>query len=336
MENENIVHAKIMVIDDDVTIMDMLSLALGRYGHTVIPFTEPISAIENLKSEHYDILIVNYLMSPVNGDKIVKLVREFNSEIYIILMSTSINLSPSVDAMRDLDIQAFFEKGARFDQLILNVQSGVKYINQLNKIKNMNMQLEKYIVDFAEVLLKTIDAKDNYTGNHSKRVARYCERLANYINLDKPTIDTLKMAANFHDIGKIGIPDEVLSKTSKLTDDEYEIIKTHSVIGANILSVSDVFSDIANIVKCHHERIDGKGYPLGLTGNEIPFLSKIISIADTFDAMTTKRSYKEVMDLDYALSELERVKGTQLDAELTAKFIELINQDKDNFVIKDS
>ena len=174
----------------------------------------------------------------------------------------------------------------------------------------MNMQLEKYIIDFAEVLLKTIDAKDNYTGSHSKRVAEYALRLGGYIDLDKDSYETLKMAANFHDIGKIGIPDDVLSKTTKLTDEEYEIIKTHSTIGANILSVSDVFKDIAFIVKCHHERIDGRGYPSGLTGEEIPFLSKIISIADTFDAMTTKRSYKESFDIDYAINELNRVKGT--------------------------
>ena len=335
MENEEIINAKIMIIDDDVTIMDMLSLALKRYGHSVVPFTEPISAIEALKAEHFDILIVNYLMSPVNGDKIVKLIREFNSEIYIILMSTSINLSPSVDAMRDLDIQAFFEKGSRFDQLLLNVQSAVKYVNQLNKIKNMNLKLEKYIIDFAEVLLKTIDAKDNYTGNHSKRVAEYSYRLGSYIGLSKGELDTLKMAANFHDIGKIGIPDDVLSKTEKLDYEEYEIIKTHSVIGANILSVSDVFKDIAFIVKCHHERIDGKGYPSGLKDDEIPYLSKIISIADTFDAMTTKRSYKESKDLDFALEELDRVKGSQLDFNLTEKFIEIINQSPDSFIIKD-
>ena len=335
MENENLVNAKIMVIDDDVTIMDMLSLILKKYGHTVVPFTEPISAIESLKNEKYDILIVNYLMSPVNGDKVIELVREFNKEIYIILMSTSKNLSPSVDAMRDLDIQSFFEKGARFDQLVLDIQSGVKYVNQLNRIKNMNTQLEKNLIDFGKVLLSTINAKDNYTANHSKRVAAYSLRLAKKVGLNNEDIETLKMAANFHDIGKIGIPDGILSKTSLLTDEEFDTIKTHTVVGANILSVSSVFKDIANIVMCHHERIDGKGYPNQLTGNQIPYLSKIISIADTFDAITTKRSYKEVMDINYAINEIERVKGTQLDAELATSFIELINEDKDNFIILD-
>ena len=335
MENNEVKNSKIMIIYDDVIMMDMLSLALKKYGHEIIPFTEPISAIESLKSDKYDILIVNYLMAPVNGDKIIELVRQFNKEIYIILMSTSKTLSPSIDAMRDLDIQSFFEKGSRFDQLILDIQSGIKYINQLNRIKDMNMQLEKYIVDFGKVLLSTIDAKDNYTGDHSKRVSIYSLRLAKKINLSEEDTATLKMAAYFHDIGKIGIPDEILSKTSKLTDDEYATMKTHSLIGANILSVSDVFKDISNIVMGHHERIDGNGYPNKLLGEDIPYLSKIISIADTFDAITTKRSYKEVMDIDYAIAELQRVKGAQLDSQLVDNFIELINEDKENFIVKD-
>lgn len=335
MENENISNAKIMIIDDDVTMMDMLSLVLKKYGHSTFPFTEPISAIEALKSEHFDILIVNYLMSPVNGDKIIELIREFNKEIYIILMSTSKNLSPSVDAMRDLDIQSFFEKGARFDQLILDIQSGVKYINQLNRIKNMNLQLEKYIIDFGKVLLNTIDAKDNYTGDHSKRVSIYAIRLGEKIGLSSLELEQLKMAAYFHDIGKIGIPDEILSKTGKLTDSEYETMKTHSVIGANILSVAEVFKSISYIVMCHHERVDGKGYPNNLSSENIPLLSKILAICDTFDAITTKRSYKEELDINFALKELDRVKDMQLDKELTEKFIELINEDKENFIIKD-
>ncbi len=335
MEDDVIKSAKIMVIDDDVMIMDMLSLVLKKYGHEVVPFTEPISAIESLKNEHYDILLVNYLMTPVNGDKIIELVRQFNKEIYIILMSTSKNLSPSVDAMRDLDIQSFFEKGSRFDQLILNIQSGVKYVNQLNRIQNMNMRLEKYIVDFGKVLLSTIDAKDSYTAGHSKRVSIYAMRLAEKLNLSDKDKETLKMASYFHDIGKIGIPDEVLSKTTKLTDEEYETMKTHALISANILSVSDVFKEISQIVKCHHERIDGKGYPSGISDDEIPYLSKIISIADTFDAITTKRSYKDAMNIDYAINELEKVKGSQLDLSLVNEFIKLINESKDNFIVND-
>lgn len=334
MDNKQITNAKIMIIDDDIAMMNMLSAILSKYHHTVIPFTEPVSAIESLKSDSYDILIVNYLMSPVNGDRVVELVREFNKEIYIILMSINKDLSPSIDAMRDLDIQAYFEKSARFDQLILLIQSGIKYTNQLRNIRSMNLQLEKYVVDFANVLLNTVGAKDNYTASHSKRVCTYALKFADYLELSNKDKELLNLAGLFHDIGKIGIPDSILTKPGKLTDEEYDIIKYHPTIGANILSVADLFKDVTEIINCHHERIDGKGYPNGISGDNIPYLAKLLSICDSFDAITTKRSYKEICSIDFALEELDRVKGTQLDKELTEKFIELINNDKDNFIIQ--
>lgn len=333
MESNSIESAKIMVIDDDINMMDMLSIILSKYKHKVVPFTEPVSAIEALKSDSFDILIVNYLMSPVNGDRIVELVREFNKEIYIIMMSVNKDLAPSIDAMRNLDIQSYFEKSSRFDQLILTIQSGIKYTNQLRNIRSMNIQLEKYVVDFANVLLNTVDAKDNYTAAHSKRVCEYALRFANILSLSTKERETLKLAGLFHDIGKIGIPDNILTKNDKLTDDEYETIKFHPTIGANILSVADIFKDVHEIIKCHHERIDGKGYPYNMAGDKIPYLSKILSICDSFDAITTKRSYKEVYTIEYAIDELKRVMGTQLDKDLTEKFLNLVKENINTFVI---
>ncbi|MEG1009265.1 MAG: HD domain-containing protein [Clostridia bacterium] len=332
MENNN---TKILIIDDDIAMMDMLSVMLSKYNYSVIPFTEPVSAIESLKSEHYDILIINYIMSPVNGDRVVELVREFNKEIYIIMMSTSKDLIPSVESMRKLDIQAYFEKNSRFDQLILSIETGVKYTKQLNNILNMKIKLENQIIDFANVLLKAVDAKDNYTATHSKHVCEYALRFADYINLDDDKKNTLKLACLFHDIGKIGIPDNILTKSTKLTVEEFSTIKYHPTIGANILGVSAMFSDVTNIINTHHERLDGTGYPNGLSEVEIPYLSKILSICDTFDAITTKRSYKETCSIDYAIKELTNAKGTQLDSILVDKFISLINTDKKNFIIKE-
>lgn len=334
MENKPIQNARIMVIDDDISMMDMLSIMLSRYGHTVVPFTEPVSAIEALKSQPFDILIVNYLMSPVNGDRVVELVRDFNKEIYIIMMSVNKDLAPSIEAMTNLDIQSYFEKSSRFDQLILTIQSGIKYTNQLRNIKNMNLQIEKYVVDFANVLLNTVDAKDNYTAAHSKRVCEYALRFSDNLKLNNSDRDTLKLASLFHDIGKIGIPDSILTKTDKLTDDEYNTIKFHPTIGANILSVADLFSNVHEIVRWHHERIDGRGYPDGISNNSIPYLSKILSICDSFDAITTKRSYKEVYSIQFALEELNRVKGTQLDKDLTEKFIDMVKQNINDFIIE--
>ena len=325
MNNDKLVSAKILVIDDDVNMMDVLSVVLRRYGHYVKTFTEPLSAIEELKKNKYDILLVNYLMTPVKGDKIVETVREFNKEIYIILMSIHKDLAPSIEVMQQLDIQAYYEKSNRFDNLIMLIQGGIKYIEQINKIKSMNLQLEHYLVDFAKILLQTVGAKDHYTEKHSRRVTILADAFSKYLKLDKKQISDLQIAAAFHDIGKIGIPDNILLKTTRLTDDEYQIIKTHPVIAANIFSVSDIYKDIYPIMYYHHERYDGNGYPTGIKGKQIPLLARILSICDSFDAIVSKRTYKEGATIEFALSEIEKGAGTQFDPELAPKFISMVN-----------
>ena len=246
--NQDNKRSKILIIDDDVNMMEMLSIVLKKYNCDVSIYTEPVSAIEELKSNEYDILLLNFLMSPVNGDRIVKLVREFNKEIYIILMSTHSDLAPSIELMQKLEIQAYFEKSSRFDELIMLIQGGLKYLEQVEKIKNYSLRLENSLIDFAKILLNTIGAKDHYTEEHSKRVSLFAEKFGKYIGLSDNDIIKLKRAGLFHDIGKIGITDSILLKEGKLTDQEYEIIKSHPIIGANIFESSSLFKDIAQII----------------------------------------------------------------------------------------
>ena len=325
MNNDKLVSARILVIDDDINMMDVLSVVLRRYGHFVKTYTEPLSAIEELRKNNYDILIVNYLMTPVNGDKIVETVREFNKEIYIILMSIHKDLAPSIEVMQKLDIQAYYEKSNRFVNLIMLIQGAIKYIEQKNKIKNMNSKLEHYLVDIAKILLQTVGAKDHYTEEHSRRVTMFADIFSKYLKLSSRQISDLQIAAAFHDIGKIGIPDNILLKTTRLTDDEYQVIKTHPTIAANIFSVSDIYKDIYPIMYYHHERYDGKGYPTGIKGKQIPLLARILSICDCFDAIVSKRTYKQGASIEFALSEIEKNAGTQFDPELAPKFIEMVN-----------
>ncbi len=329
MDNEKIFNAKILIIDDDVNMMDILSVILNKYGHTVNTFTEPVSAIEELKKNKYDILIVNYLMTPVKGDRIVELVREFDKEIYIILMSMHKDLAPSIETMQNLDIQAYFEKSTQFDQLVMFIQTGIKYIEQLRKIKNMSLQLEQYLIDFAKILLNTVGAKDNYTERHSIRVTKLSMYFGNYLGIQKEDLEKLNLAASFHDIGKIGIPDNILLKEGKLTDEEYEQIKLHTVIGPNILSVSNIFKDVCPIMQSHHERYDGKGYPNKLKGEEIPYLARVLTLCDSFDAIVNKRPYKEAQTIDYAIEQIEQGKGTQFDKNLAEKFITMVNENRE-------
>jgi putative nucleotidyltransferase with HDIG domain len=192
--------------------------------------------------------------------------------------------------------------------------------------------------DIAELLEKThfetimafseaLEARDEYTAGHSRRVMEYSKSIGQRMRLDKQDIEDLKRSALLHDIGKIGIPDTVLKKQTQLSDDEYAIIKSHPETGAAILKYIKYFKDLVPAVYHHHERFDGEGYPEGLKGKAIPLHARIISIADTFDAMTSSRSYrKKALSLRTALSELERSKGIQFDPDIAEIFIEILEE----------
>ena len=179
-------------------------------------------------------------------------------------------------------------------------------------------------METIEILRFTVEAKDAYTRGHSDRVSEYSVLIGKTLGLSDNDLKILKIGGLFHDIGKIGIPDSILLKTTKLDDDEYSEIKNHPAIGAHILSNATIFKDIIPIVKHHHERFDGNGYPGKLKGEEIPYLARIAAVADSFDAMTSKRSYRDSLPLDVVKQELIRNRGTQFDPEITDVFLGIL------------
>lgn len=172
----------------------------------------------------------------------------------------------------------------------------------------------------------TIDAKDKYTEGHSQRVAIYSKELCRRMGMNDAMQEHVYYVALLHDIGKIGIPDSVLNKPGKLTDEEYTIIKRHPLIGADILKNYSAIKDVTDGAKYHHERYDGKGYCEGLKGEEIPIIARIIAVADTYDAMSSKRCYRESLTSDVIIKELERVAGSQLDPDIVPHMIDMINE----------
>ena len=206
----------------------------------------------------------------------------------------------------------------------------------MNEIKRINQELsetyeklEKAYLDSIQTLRYTVEAKDPYTRGHSDRVAEYSVLIGEKLGLSESDIKTLRVGGLFHDIGKIGIPDSILLKESKLTDDEYSEIKNHPSIGAHILCNAEVFQDIIPIVKHHHERYDGKGYPGKLKGEDIPYFARIAAVADAFDAMTSKRTYRNSLPIDVVRSEIEKNLGTQFDPELGKVFLDIIDNEYD-------
>lgn len=186
--------------------------------------------------------------------------------------------------------------------------------------------------EFIESIVEILETKDSYTRGHSNRVAHISMAIAREMGLDTKDIELSHFAGHLHDIGKIGIPDSILMKTDKLTTEEYEIIKNHSEYGYKILEKVSSLKEMATIVRHHHERWDGKGYPSGISGEEIPIISRIISVADAFDAMTSNRSYRKPMLFEEAIVQLEKNKGTQFDGEIVDIFIKKVVKNIDSLV----
>lgn len=327
---------KIIAVDDEQGILDSLKVFLTRSGYTFVGLTNPLEAIERLRNEHFDLMLLDFLMAPIHGDQVVEEIRKFNKDLYILLLTGHKDLAPPLDTIKRLDIQGYCEKSDKFDQLLLLIESGIKAISQMHLIKKINEelkstyeQLESSYLETIEILRNTVEAKDPYTKGHSDRVSAYSVLIGQKLNLSDEDIKKLKIGGLFHDIGKIGIPDSILLKNDKLSDDEYSEIKNHPAIGAHILSNASIFTEIIPIIKHHHERFDGNGYPSKLKGEEIPYLARIASIADAFDAMTSRRSYRDKLSIDFVKNEFIKSKGTQFDPNLIDTFLEILDNNYD-------
>jgi putative nucleotidyltransferase with HDIG domain len=434
-------------------------------------------------------LILDYLMDVMHGDEVVEKIREFNRDLYILLLTGHKDIAPPLETLRTLEIQGYCEKSDKFDQLTLLVESGIKSISQMRRIKKFedglnkilravpkiyqlkpignileeilmgimplvnshnafilddanksnnfngnnsifkgigkyNVSLDEFMkminpqliekigyaretgkaanlkdgvifpltnefqnsmgviyvetnemgegvqlldiysrqaasslsnaflhslvntkneelskayeelktryMDTIEVLRLAVDAKDEYTRGHSDRVAYYAVRIGNAFELSEDEQEMLRLGGIFHDVGKIGTADDILFKTESLDDREYNEVKKHTIKGANILSAVSMFKEVVPLIKCHHERLDGRGYPDGIKGEDIPFLARILSVADAFDAMTSDRLYRSKLNLEEAKKQLIDASGTQFDNDIVNKFIEILDSEYAN------
>jgi len=247
-----------------------------------------------------------------NGNgSIMAIPLKIRSKLFGILISIIRNGSSCFNA-KDLYFLNFLSEKAAF------------LIENLALYENIYENLFSTLYAFVEA----IEAKDPYTKQHSARVSKYAMLIARAIGCSQEEIDELNVAGNLHDIGKIGIPDNILLKPGRLSEEEYAVIKKHPVIGSNIIGHLDMWTDEQRIIRHHHERFDGNGYPDCLKGEEIPFLSRIMSVADVYDALTSNRSYREKMSDGVAVKIILENAGSQFDPKIVEVFYDLCNQEK--------
>lgn len=277
-------------------------------------------------------LFYRFLIVPVS--KITHIDNKMGRRAYMILPAFSLTYTLIIE-----NINAMFEDNTVILGVtaissvfvILAVSIGFHFIIRntmvITDLEKARDDVKALSVEVMEALAHTIDAKDKYTKGHSTRVAKYSRMLAEKMGLSEENCEKVYYMGLLHDIGKIGVPDEIINKPTKLSDEEYSIIKLHPILGHDILIEIKSKPELSIGARWHHERYDGKGYPDGKSGDEIPLLDRIIAVADSYDAMTSNRSYRSYLPQEVVREELEKNMGKQFDPEVAKCMIELIDDD---------
>jgi len=240
-------------------------------------------------------------------------------------MAGDVNLAQAISYARDL--KTLYEAARAREQELIHAQRSLEaaYRQAIRYAEDFNTlyaRLQQSVLQSLHALANALEAKDPYTAGHSQRVAMMARGLALRVNCPAPQAHLVAQAGLLHDIGKIGVNESVLRKPGKLTAAEWEEMKSHPMVGAEIVAPLDFFSEGATLIRCHHERFDGSGYPDGRSGEAIPLGARLIAVADVYDALTTDRPYRSRLSVQDALGLLEEMGGHGLDPSLAANFVE--------------
>ena len=328
----------VLVVDDEDDIREILAETLAGLDFEYMTAADGEEAIDCLDKHNdiIDVVICDLKMPKVSGDQVIAYGAKHYPLIPIIILTGFAQLDMALDHMR-LGAFDYMTKPFRVKELLLLLKRALKmrqlqedkisYQNTLEiRIEEATQALHNQVVQTVSSFILAIEAKDRYTQGHSKRVAEYSTLMAKKLGLSLEDQANLLYAAQLHDIGKIGISEQLLNKPGKLNMVEYETIKTHPSKGVKILEPLDFLGHLLPAVEFHHEWYDGSGYPRGLTKEEIPFMARIIAVCDTFDAMTSERSYRKPLPLKIAIQEIKDGSGTQFDPEAVAAFLEIFSE----------
>lgn len=324
LSGKNSKRHTILAIDDEENNLSLLRRTL-RSTYTILSATSGQEALEIVEQHGSEIsLIVSDQKMPfMEGTEFFRQISEKHPEIIKILLTGHSNIDILVDAINECHLFQYILKPFEPEQLCMIIENGIKKYE-------LTSSRSQILCDLSELFYKTIksisfalDAKDKYTHGHSMRVTLYSLALAKALKLPDDLLEEIETAGLLHDIGKIAIPEKILLKPGKLTEEEFKIIKTHPELGEKLVHSIEKLTLISNWLKSHHERYDGKGYPEGLVGEQIPISSRIIALADTYDAMTSDRAYRKALSHQTAMDEVKLCSGTQFDPVLAELFISI-------------
>ena len=316
---------KILIVDDEENNLALLYRTL-RSKYEITKSRSAIEALEILKTQTFDCILSDHKMPIMDGVEFLKRVNEIQPRTMRLLVTAYSDVKILIDAINYAKIYRYIKKPFSPDELLMIVESALECYQLKIDNENLINDLKELFSGTVKAIMEALDAKDSFTLGKSRRVAYYSAKIVQKLALKPSEVSRIELAGLLHDIGMIGVAENILCKTQKLTDEEYEKIKMHVHYGVKILEDIKQLYDITEIIKYHHEYYNGCGYPYGLKGEEIPLGSRIIAIADAFDSMVSDRAYRKSLPPDEALNVLRQGAGKQFDPNLV-KIFEIILPD---------
>ena len=326
---------KIVVVDDDAMSLRLSKRVFDKAGVEGVYLSSSAQTFAYLDGSHVpDLILLDVHMPDMNGLDVLKRLKAdpVYRNVPIVFLTGDDDVKTETAGLH-AGAADFIRKPYAAEVLVKRLRNIIE-LNRLHngmaqEIKAKTEKLSHAYIQIVQALAASVDAKDRYTHGHSARVAEYSREIARRAGFSEAEQDTVYMVGLLHDVGKIGIQDAIINKTSRLTDEEFAAIKTHPAMGSAILEKITDFPELVVGARWHHERYDGRGYPDGLEGEAIPEIARIIAVADAYDAMTSNRSYRGSLSQEKVRSEIERCRGSQFDPRFADIMLAMMDEDVD-------
>ena len=311
MDNE----PTILIVDDDPHLSKTLSDILRDKGYVLLAAAKGKIALDGVKEEKPAVALIDLKLPDMDGLEVMREIKKRSPGTQCIVLTGYASQASAIEAV-NLGAYGYMQKPYDVEQLVLTIHRAVEK-------REAEEALKSAALETVEAVSRIIEASDPYTSGHSAMVTEIAIDIAQEMGLQDGHLDTLRIAGPLHDVGKVGIPSSVLNKPTGLTEAEWVMIQAHPQVSANVAQQVTAFEAAVPVIRHHHERWDGTGYPDGLKGEDIPLLARILAVADGFQAMTSERPYRRARTEEEALAELENGAGTQWDPEVVKLFLKL-------------
>ena len=314
---------KLLIVDDEEDNLALMYRTL-RTKYNITKAHSAIEALEILRTEQFDCILSDHKMPLMDGVEFLKRVNDMQPKTMRLLVTAYSDVKILIDAINYAKIYRYIKKPYSPDELLMIVEAALETYQLKLDNENLITDLKDLFSGTVKAIIEALDAKDSFTLGRSRRVAFYALKIVNKMALTPAEVSQIELAGLLHDIGMIGVAEEILNKTQKLSDEEYEKIKMHVHYSVKILEDIKQLYEITEIIKYHHEYYNGCGYPFGLKGEEIPLGSRIIAIADAYDSMVSNRAYRSSLSSQEALEIIQQGAGKQFDPNLVQIFASIL------------